>query len=167
MSKKLKISLWIKNFPEFEFSGDKVFCKACAKIIVCEKKFQINQHLKTAMHVAKLEKMKTRPIQQCVKTAFQNVEDKSKSERVVFHQDLCKALVAANIPLKKLQNTQFREFLQKYCNQNIPDESTLRKKNVSAVYETVIEEIKVSLGDEYFYIIVDENTDATDMRFDI
>lgn len=33
----------MKNAPEVEFSGDKVFCKSCAKIIVCEKKFKINQ----------------------------------------------------------------------------------------------------------------------------
>lgn len=50
--------------------------------------------------------------------------------------------------------------VKKYCNQNIPDESTLRKKNVQTVYETVMREIKVSLGDEHFYIIVDECTDS-------
>lgn len=50
--------------------------------------------------------------------------------------------------------------MQKYCNQNIPDETTLRKKYVQTVYETVMGEIKVSPGDEHFYIIVDESTDS-------
>lgn len=160
MSKLAKTSSWIKNFPELEFSGEKVFCKACAKIIVCEKKFQIDQHMKTPLHKAKLQKMKSEPVQVSVKNAFKNVGEKSKSEKEIFEVDLCKALVAANIPLKKLQNPQLRGFLQKYCKQTIPDESTLRKKNVHSVYETVLEEIRASLGDKNFYIVVDESTDA-------
>ncbi|KAJ8949490.1 hypothetical protein NQ314_008181 [Rhamnusium bicolor] len=52
-----KTSSWIKNVPELELSGNKVFCKACAKIIVCEKKFQVDQHLKTSIHKAKLQKI--------------------------------------------------------------------------------------------------------------
>ncbi|KAF0748382.1 Uncharacterized protein FWK35_00032412 [Aphis craccivora] len=46
-----------------------------------------------------------------------------------------KALIASNIPLKKLSNPKFRNFLKKYCrNQNIPDESTLRKNYIIDVY---------------------------------
>ncbi|KAJ8934027.1 hypothetical protein NQ314_013627 [Rhamnusium bicolor] len=127
---------WIKNFPEFELIGDKIFFQSLCKnhiqrlrfsvyYIVCEKKFQVDQHLKTSIHEAKLQKMKSGPIQQSVKTTFQNVGNQTRSETEVFHQDLCKALVAANIPLKKLHNTHFKEFLQKHCNQNIPDESNI------------------------------------------
>ncbi|KAJ8958994.1 hypothetical protein NQ314_006321 [Rhamnusium bicolor] len=130
--------------------------------IVCEKKFQVDQHLKTSIYKAKLQKMKSESVQQSVKTTFQNVENQTRSETEVFHQDLCKGLVTASIPLKKLQNTPFEKFLQKYCNQNIPDESTIRKKNVHAGYKTVIQEIKVSLDNDSFYIIVDESTDTCD-----
>lgn len=42
-----------------------------------------------------------------------------------FSMDLCEALIASNIPLDKIKNPAFKQFLQKYClNQNIPDEST-------------------------------------------
>ncbi|KAJ8968460.1 hypothetical protein NQ314_002290 [Rhamnusium bicolor] len=94
MSKMPKTSSWIKNVPELEVgvSGDKY--KTCAKIIVCEKKFQVDQHLKTSIHKAKLPKMKSRPIQMSVKTTFQNVGNQTRYEKEVFHQDLCKALVA-------------------------------------------------------------------------
>jgi hypothetical protein len=44
-----------------------------------------------------------------------------------FLTDMCFALVATNIPFNKLQSTPFKNFLQKYVSQNIPDESTLRK----------------------------------------
>ncbi|KAJ8928230.1 hypothetical protein NQ314_019177 [Rhamnusium bicolor] len=89
------------------------------------------------------------PVQQSVKSTFQNVGNQTRSETEVFRQDLCKALVAANTPLKKLQNNQFKEFLQKYCNQNISDESTIRK-NVHAVYKRVIQETKFSLDNDSF-----------------
>lgn len=69
-------------------------------------------------------------------------------------------MVAAYIPLKKLQNPQFRGFLQKYCKQTVSDESTLRMKSVHSVYENVLTEIRASVGDKNFYIIVDESTDA-------
>lgn len=71
-----KAASWIKIFPELEFSRDKVFCKVCAKIIVCEKKFQIDQHLKTAMHKAKLQKNKSVPVQQCVQTRISKCQIK-------------------------------------------------------------------------------------------
>lgn len=156
----VKTATWIKGISELELSGEKVFCKACSKIIVCEKKFQVDQHLKTALHIAKVAKMKCAPVQQSVKNAFQNVGAKSQSDKELFQEDLCQTMMAANIPLRKLQHPQFRSFLQRHCNQTIPDESTLRKKNVHSVYEKVLQEIKSSIGEKHFYIVVDESTDA-------
>lgn len=43
-----------------------------------------------------------------------------------FNKDLCKTLLAANIPLNKLQNTYFRSFLEKYTHKDIPSVSLLR-----------------------------------------
>ncbi|XP_050513176.1 cysteine proteinase 2 isoform X2 [Diabrotica virgifera virgifera] len=137
-------------------------CGWAFSAIFCEKKFQVDQHLNTATHKLKLKKMALGPVQQSINTSLQNVQDQdeSKKEKRLFNQDLCKALLTANIPLKKLQNIHFRQFLQKYCNFNIPNEATLRKGNVNALYDGVIEEIKVSLSDNTFYVIVDESTDA-------
>jgi len=33
-----KILLWIKPYPELVLDGDKVFCRACGKIVSTEKK---------------------------------------------------------------------------------------------------------------------------------
>jgi len=49
------------------------------------------------------------------------------ASRNEFLIDMYYALVATNIPFNKLQSTPFKNFLRKYVNQNIPDESTLRK----------------------------------------
>ncbi|KAJ8949788.1 hypothetical protein NQ314_008106 [Rhamnusium bicolor] len=93
-------------------------------------------------------------------SCIKNVSELELSGDKVFLKACAKIAIAANIPLKKLQNTQFKEFLQEYCNQNIPDESTIRKKTVHAVYKTVIQEIKVSLDNGSVYIIVDESIDT-------
>ncbi|KAL4123385.1 hypothetical protein QTP88_015581 [Uroleucon formosanum] len=44
------------------------------------------------------------------------------ASRNEFLTNMCYALVATNIPFNKLQSTPFKNFLQKYVNQNIPDE---------------------------------------------
>jgi hypothetical protein len=44
-----------------------------------------------------------------------------------FTSDLCRAMVAVNIPLCALdENQKFRGFLEKYCNRAIPETETLR-----------------------------------------
>jgi len=68
-------------------------------------------------------------------------------------------LVAANIPWKKLQNTEFRLLLEKYTKKHIPDESTLRKTYLGPCYQNVISQIRDEVGDSYIWISVDETTD--------
>ncbi|XP_050516062.1 CGG triplet repeat-binding protein 1-like [Diabrotica virgifera virgifera] len=111
MAKIVRNATWIKDISESEFSGE----KACSKIIVCEKKkFQVDQHLETALHIGKVAKMKYAPVQQNVKNAFQNVG--AKSDKELFQKDLCQTMMAANIPLRKRQHPRFRSFLQRHCN---------------------------------------------------
>lgn len=75
--------------------------------------------------------------------------------------DLCEALLASNIPLHKLTNPTFKDFLRKYClNQKIPDESTLRKNYIPTIYQHVLEEIRNELKDDIIWISADETTDS-------
>ena len=71
------------------------------------------------------------------------------------------ALVAANILWNKLQVAAFKHFLQKYCNSNIPDESTLRKNYLDFCYVDVLEKIRVDIGNSPIWISADETTDAS------
>lgn len=59
-----------------------------------------------------------------------------------FNTDLCTAMVPANIPLFKMKNASFRNFLLKYTGQNIPKESILRKNYVDDCYSNTINFIK-------------------------
>lgn len=75
--------------------------------------------------------------------------------------DLCEAFLSSNIPLYKLANPILKEFLRKYCtNQNVPDESTLRKNYIPTIYLHVLEEIRNELKDNIIWISADETTDT-------
>lgn len=77
-----------------------------------------------------------------------------------FNVDLCEALVAANIPWTKIGNPVLKQFLQKYCNRNVPSESTLRKNYLRPLYEQTLARIREELGDSCIWISVDETTDV-------
>jgi len=49
-------------------------------------------------------------------------------------------MLSANIPLNKLSNTHFKQFLIKYTEQNVPDQTTLRKGNIDYCYQEIITE---------------------------
>jgi len=82
------------------------------------------------------------------------------ASRNEFLTDMCYALVATNIPFNKLQSTPFKNFLQKYVNQNIPDESTLRKNYLKICFESTLTKIREKLTNNFIYIMVDETTDS-------
>jgi hypothetical protein len=91
----------------------------------------------------------------------QSFGEASKSnEQQVFNSDLCEALLSANIPLTKLNNSNLKTFLEKYCQKNILDESTLRKSYVIGIYTRVINNIRQQIQNHYVYFVVDETTDS-------
>jgi len=116
------------------------------------KKSQLVQHVETNVHQNGIKRKSN-----LSKQVFFSEATTSKVN--TFNQDLCLSLVAANIPWKKLQNTEFRQFLEKYTKKHIPDESTLRKTYLRPCYQNVISQIKNEVGDSYIWISVDETTD--------
>lgn len=129
--------------------------------IPCEKKFQIVQHCKTTLHRGKQNKLKSgEKKQDSISKCFQSTNRKS-SEQKIFDHDLCTALLSSNIPLSKLSNENLRKFLEKYCKWNIPSERSLRRNEVDSVYSAVLSKIKLDIGDNYFYVCVDETIDSS------
>ena len=76
-----------------------------------------------------------------------------------FNIDLCKAMIAIKMPWRCLDNEIWRNFLTKFTRQKIPDESNLRKNYLDICYKSVIENIRLDIGDHYIWISVDETTD--------
>ncbi|KAF0701519.1 DUF659 domain-containing protein [Aphis craccivora] len=153
---KCLINQWIEPYNKdtivFTTDGNVVYCQVCNRQVPCNKKFQITQHVHTSFHSDSLKRSINNKKQMLLGNVY-----KSKTNN--FNEDLCLSLVAANIPWFKLQVPQFRDFLQKYTNQHIPDESLLRKSYLESCYNKTIENIREKVGDSYIFLIVDETTD--------
>lgn len=155
-SKSILMKSWISQYNEDLITdGQIIYCVVCEKNIPCEKKFQVDQHIKTSGHVVKKRKEST-PVQ----TLLTSIPSSKCQEKSDFAVDLCNALVSSNIPFHKLNNPNFKNFLKKYCtNQHIPDESTIRKNYLDIIYKNVIEEIRKDVGESNIWISVDETID--------
>lgn len=77
-----------------------------------------------------------------------------------FDVDLCEAFFAVNILLFKLNNPQFKFFLEKYIGKRILDENTMLKNYVPPLAEQIMDKVQNRVGDQYTYIIIDETTDT-------
>uniref|UniRef100_A0A2S2PQT6 CGG triplet repeat-binding protein 1 n=1 Tax=Schizaphis graminum TaxID=13262 RepID=A0A2S2PQT6_SCHGA len=135
-----RIRQYITEFGEKVFSSDGtiLFCKFCETKINTDRRYLVTQHLKTEKHKSaekrKQDQMKKKS-QQLVGTAM-------TSKKSSFNHDLCNTLLSANIPLNKLNNPKFREFLLKYTGKDIPFESTLRKGYIDDVYNQTLNKIR-------------------------
>lgn len=91
-----------------------------------------------------------------------NRDEDNNSHQENFNRDLCNLFVGCNIPIHKLDNPLFKNFLKTYCqeNQAIPSSSNLRKKYVEASYKASIECIRKNIGNNPIWFSVDETTDV-------
>jgi len=106
-----------------------LFCKFCEIKVGSDKRFNVVQHLRTDKHNrVKREENKINKVNQ------QFVLNTNLGKKNNFNKDLCKALLSSNIPLNKLSNNEFKWFLEKYTNEDIPSETTLRKGYVDDIY---------------------------------
>ncbi|KAL4104508.1 hypothetical protein QTP88_019803 [Uroleucon formosanum] len=125
-------------------------------IMVADKKFTVEQHISRKKHVNGVELKKIQQEQSTSKIQRLITEPSKKSS---FNHDLCHALLSANIPMQKLQNEEFKNFLEKYTNKIIPDESTLRKGYVFQCYIDTIEKIRSYVENKKIWVTLDETTD--------
>lgn len=150
------LSKYVSEFGENVFSNDGsiLFCKLCEIRVSANRRYIVTQHLKTEKHIRAINRNKnetTSKVQQQLTLS---------SKKSTFSKDLCKALLSANIPLNKVNNEDFRLFMEKYTNREIPDESTLRKSYVNDIYEEVINKIRFNIAGHKIWVSVDETTDV-------
>ena len=69
-------------------------------------------------------------------------------------------LISCNIPISKIQNPQFKKFVEKWTKEKVPDESTLRKTYLRPSYEYVLNNIRKAVGNLNIFASIDETTDA-------
>jgi len=78
----------------------------------------------------------------------------------VILRDFAEALRFADIPLYKVNNFKFKNFLEKYTSKNIPDESTLRKNYVDSIYQKTLTKIQTEVFNRKIWVSIDEITDV-------
>ncbi|KAJ4439986.1 hypothetical protein ANN_08117 [Periplaneta americana] len=115
-------------------------------------KFLVQQHITTSKHQA--NKQLNSKQRQLFLT-----QPTTSNVRSEFNIDLCRSLISADIPLYKLKNKVFREFLEKYTQHTIPDESTLRKTYTPSIYDETIQKIRDEIKDSLIWVSIDETPD--------
>ncbi|KAJ4443025.1 hypothetical protein ANN_04675 [Periplaneta americana] len=120
-------------------------------------KFLVQQHITTSKHQA--NKQLNSKQRQLFLT-----QPTTSNVRSEFNIDLCRSLISADIPLYKLKNKVFREFLEKYTQHTIPDESTLRKTYAASIYDETIQKIRDEIKDSSIWVSIDETPDKEDVK---
>lgn len=154
---KNSLSSFVKEFGEHIFTSDGkiLFCKLCEVKVSATKRFLVTQHLTTAKHKHAFNQRKRREQSTSQLLLTENTNKKSD-----FNSDLTEALVFANIPLYKVNNFKFKNFLEKYTSKNIPDESTLRKNYVDSIYQKTLTNIQTEVFNRKIWVSIDETTDV-------
>lgn len=57
-SRSFLIKQWISGNSDYSSDSDVVYCQICEKNVKCEKKFQLEQHSKTTVHIRSKENSK-------------------------------------------------------------------------------------------------------------
>ena len=132
--------------------GDVLKCKLCNVKLNCNRRSNIIAHFQTSKHSRKVESLNQ---------DGDDVNCDNPQQEFQFNLDLCHTLVNANIPIWKLENKYFKDFLEKYTAYSVPHESTVRKNYVDKHYNVTMQNIREIIGNNKIWLSVDETTDAT------
>jgi hypothetical protein len=132
----------VSDFKDaFTSDGKIIFCQACGKYIVAQQHSHVKQHLSGSKHIAAIVHLKYRPGKQCViGESSAAISSSEHSKFASLETDLCKAFVAAEIQLFKINNPEVRNF---YTQTDPPDVSTLRENYLPSCYEEKLSKIRV------------------------
>lgn len=155
-TKRSKVGLYLQEFPNesFKSDGQILYCQSCEKPVSIDQRGQVIQHINTNKH--KENGNRKLKFQQ----NFLSTSSTSTNSKSVFNMDLCRALIRSDIPLFKLKNSAFKDFIEKYSGFKLPNESTLRKNYMGEIYEETVSKILQIIGDGPIWVGMDETTDV-------
>lgn len=160
-NRQILINLWLRICEElflqpgvYELGDNIVKCHYCHVTLHTITRAHINRHDNSPRHRKAAELRAQMP------HASASSWDSCRSRQSAFFKELCDAMLAADIPLEKLYNSEFHRFLEYWTQQIIPDASTLRKAYVKIVFEEKMRMIREEVGDNRIWISVDETTDV-------
>ena len=123
-----------KDTPfEWKTSIKSFWCKSCEKPINAEMKEQLRQHQKSKKHQA--NSSLKRPL---VQSPLEFKDPKAKRQctrEEEVGQELCDALLAANIPIHKMNHPKFRGVLEKNMKITLPSVGLLVMQHPSSTVQ--------------------------------
>lgn len=140
-SKATSLRNIVSEFGEEVFStdGSILFCKVCEVKVAAERRFTVQQHIGREKHKRAVENADKKKTSQLLIAQSVGVKASTSSD---FFKELCDVLVSVNIPLKKINNPKFKNFLERHMGRSLPDESTLRKHYIPVCYNETMARIR-------------------------
>lgn len=168
-SNREKMQSYIHEFggyKTFSTEGKMLFCKLCETAVSCERKSLVRQHVQTEKHQQKQAEFAEGPTPAKQQLLTEEFMQRGGSVAKEFKRELCSNMMAADIAFNKLKHKGWRQFLQKWTGQQVPDESTLRKLYVEPEYEKCLQNIRDAIGNRNIWVQTDTVTDAAGLHID-
>jgi hypothetical protein len=140
--------VWVITDDSFTTDGKIVIYLACNRSIGCSMKSRLEQNARSSLHTKNMQLSFSKKL-----VLLTQVQQSSTSRNELF-KDMCNWMVSANSPWFKLQMPEFRSFLEKYCKQHMPDQSTLRKHYLPTWYEETLENMRGNIGVAFLWVAV-------------
>ena len=146
-----KIRSLVKSYPnEFQSSGGKLWCSLCNRYVSHDRKYQVDSHRRSAKHQRRLRNISS------------STATTSTSKEPVTQENFCRkiteAFLAADIPLKKLQNNKIKELFDG-LGFPVPSESACRSK-VKEIATDVKKKVRKVIEDDSsgVFVVFDESS---------
>ena len=155
-----KIQSIVKQFPD-EFVHrihNKLYRKLCNCAVSCHKLFLVDPHQNTSKHQKALGSTSQDLIPQTSQTFL-------RSSDTDFVEKVTKALLSADIPLYKLNNTHIKNFFRD-VGHRLPSE-TICRRTALQLSEDELKRIRNAVHDKQIFLIVDESTVSGTQYFNI
>lgn len=147
-----KLEKIISENKDFTTNGEILFCKLCKKEVSFQKMFFVSQHTQSKKHsMLKAKEVEAKDFDP------ENVSGLTQNN---FAKDLCELMVSIDMPLYKLRNPRFVNFIQKYTNFTAPSETNVRESHLISIYNETIDFIREEIKNQYIWIAIDETIDA-------
>ncbi|KAE8739559.1 hypothetical protein FOCC_FOCC014942 [Frankliniella occidentalis] len=151
-----------KNEGMYVFEKTKLMCGYCQKPIDWTRKSVIDNHVDSDKHKGNKERKlaeKNNKRQVSIAESISNAK-KLKQDREEFIKSTVRAFLNANIPLEKLDKTEFRQWLNKYVpgSGDLPNAQQLREKYIPLLKDDYDDILKSKLKGNKIIVLCDETT---------
>lgn len=136
----------ISGKPELKRTGPLVvYCNACQdpiNIRSASVKYPIDSHCSSQKHKRNMKRWTMERSSQPSAAEMMNYSQP-------FAQSMAEMLVSCNIPWSKVNHVAFRQWVDRWTAKSCPDEATLRKHHLDALYQDTIAHMRSQITHQH------------------